>query len=78
MCVVSLFTLWIFFNLLYFFRALKSRPGVEITPVNGDAPDSPTALGDLQKKGGAMPGGGKPSKLESALDRLGLSKRKVG
>lgn len=50
------------------------RPGVEITPVNGD-PNSEGTTSD--KKATSSPSAGKGSKLESALDRLGLNKRKV-
>jgi hypothetical protein len=48
---------------------LSGRSGIEITPVNGDV-DTAAAFG-LTKSSG------KGSKLESALDRLGLQKRKV-
>ena len=49
---------------------------MEITPVNGDSPNNPF---DIKKTlGAASPGAaGKGSKLESALDKLGLGKRKV-
>eukprot|EP00095_Tigriopus_kingsejongensis_P007073 maker-scaffold912_size81766-snap-gene-0.16 protein:Tk07073 transcript:maker-scaffold912_size81766-snap-gene-0.16-mRNA-1 annotation:"hypothetical protein DAPPUDRAFT_319863" len=53
-------------------RGLPKTPaGVEITPVNGDVDN---ALADLPRK---TPLGGKPSKLESALDRFGMQKRKL-
>lgn len=77
------------------FSALKSRPGVEITPVNGDVVEidvmnnsssnnggnGAAAANNMQKKPASpmVPSNpaGKGSKLESALDRLGMGKRKV-
>ncbi len=60
------------------FSRSKPQPGVEITPVNGDAAlEGSTGvlpMLDLQKRGSSTPKG---SRLESALDKLGLQKRKV-
>ena len=55
---------------------IRGLNSVEITPVNGDSPNNPF---DIKKTlGAASPGAaGKGSKLESALDKLGLGKRKV-
>ena len=55
-------------------RLAKTRglTGVEITPVNGDS-ESNSFIADLQRKAANKP----PSKLESALDRLGMNKRKL-
>lgn len=56
---------------------IRSLNSVEITPVNGDSSSSPF---DIKKTlGASSPGAsaGKGSKLESALDKLGLGKRKV-
>ena len=59
-------------------RLTKNRglSGVEITPVNGDASENSSSfIADLQNKAAAKKSGG--SKLESALDKLGLQKRKL-
>ena len=55
---------------------IRGLSGVEITPVNGDASETSSLIADLQRK--AATTGKPPSKLESALDKLGLqNKRKL-
>ena len=59
------------------FRLTKNRglTGVEITPVNGDSEQTNSLIADMQaRKASSKPGG---SKLESALDKLGMNKRKL-
>ena len=60
--------------LLFVFRLTKGRElsGVEITPVNGDTTEGSNIMADLAKRKAS-----KGSKLESALDKIGLNKRKL-
>ena len=56
--------------------------GIEITPVNGDASETSSFIADLQNRKAAgqtkTSSNKPPSKLESALDKLGLqNKRKL-
>ena len=60
-------------------RLAKNRgiSGIEITPVNGDASETSSLIADLQRKAATNPAK-PPSKLESALDKLGMqNKRKL-
>ena len=51
--------------------------GVEITPVNGDSEPTSSLIADLQQRKKPAMGVGSGSKLESALDKLGMNKRKL-
>ena len=64
---------------LHFFRLTKNRglSGVEITPVNGDSEPTSSLIADLQQRKKPAMGVGSGSKLESALDKLGMNKRKL-
>ena len=65
------------FFLFCIYRLTKNRglTGVEITPVNGDsAAETNSLIADLASRKASKPGG---SKLESALDKLGMNKRKL-
>ena len=65
---------------------IRGLNSVEITPVNGDSSSGnpfdikkafPSSAVNPAASGGAAAAAGKGSKLESALDKLGLGKRKV-
>jgi len=60
-------------------RLTKNRglSGVEITPVNGDSEPTSSLIADLQQRKKPAMGVGSGSKLESALDKLGMNKRKL-
>ena len=63
--------------MISFFRLTKNRglSGVEITPVNGDSEPTSSLIADMAQR--KKPAQGSGSKLESALDKLGMNKRKL-